>query len=855
MLFRKKLEKTNESINKSAENSNNKRASKKQIKVYRIAQNMIRYKMMREDGICCLGDDLYSKSIKFKDINYEIAPEDTQRTIIAMYKNLLNSLGNDIDVSLVINNRLINHDEFERNVLMKHHGDGLDVLRSEVNQHLINNMNKGNNSIVSDKMFTFTCKEENVLEAKKILNDIERGFQEQLFKLGCETEIMNGLDRMTVLHSITKPEEILKYTYQDLTIGTSTKDWISPYSYEFKKDYFEMGNRFCSTMVLLNYPTYFNDDLIYELSKMENNLLITLHMKLLSKDKAVELINRKAQFTEIQVDNETRKRRKMGDFDDKLPPNLQKQQNSIDEWRNAVEKSDEHIFKTKLVIMINAASYEEMLQVRRDVVRIGKRCGCEIVPMEYEQEMGFNEALPLGIPSKAINRLLLTDNVANIMPFTSQELLDDKNPIFYGVNHTTNNMILCNRTNLPNSNGFILGKSGMGKSFKVKEELSWVMMKDEEADVIIIDPQGEYKIIAETFNNYSNKKICDVLEISSNSKLYFNPFDGDVFQPDFIKQKAEFIQTIMAEMIGNGYLTPEQKSITDQVVYKVYQDYLLNLEQENFEQAVMPTLETFYNVLGQNNDPISKQMYRALWIYVYGSYDLFAHQSNVNVDSKLLIYDISNLGNTIVTLGQKVILESIREKIKRNHEKKRRTYVYIDEIYLLLKDEYSANFLYEFWKWARKYGAVLTGMTQNVSDLLRSQKGCTMLSNSEFFIILGQDSNDVMQLQSLLELSKEQAQFVLTAGRGEGLIRYGNTIIPFTDSFPKETICYSMWNTDPKASKNNQANELRLKQEEAKKVQEEIKQRELAEALLSTQIKTSTDKHTLLDETVNPDNY
>lgn len=815
-LFEKK-EKTKKSTNDSSKNSEpqTRKEKKEQLRQIRTAQAVIGYQQMLNNGICYLGEDMYSKAVRFKDINYQIAPDDVKMTLIRRYKALLNSMGNELDVSMVINNRIINREEFEQKILMKHHGDGLDVIRGEMNQHLINNMHRGNNSIVSDKMFVFSCKERNYLEAEKTLNNMEKDFLNQLYDLGCEPEPMDGEDRLETLHSILKPTSVFSFSYADMTAGASTKDAITPYSFSFKKDYFEMGDRFCRVMVLSTYPTWFNDQLIYELTQLESNLLMTFHMQIRSKEEAIADINKTSAMVDIQVQDENRKSMKNMDFSGTLPPNLAAHVENVREWRSAIEKGDERMFQTQMLVMINASSKDEMEQITKDVERIGKRNSCEFIPMEYEQELGFNCALPLGRPKEGLGRNLLTDNCANIMPFTSQELLDEEAPTFYGVNTTTNNMILCNRKTLPNANGFILGKSGSGKSFKVKEEFTWTFLNDDKADIIIIDPQGEYARVADSLNRYSNVPQCAVLEVSNTSELFFNPFDGDITQPDFTRRKAEFIQILMAEMIGNGFLTAEQKSITDQVVYQIYQNYESALAKKDYGNVEVPTLRTFYDILGTYDNAVAVNMYRSLWTYVEGSYNLFAHQSNVDANARMLVYDISQLGETIRTLGLKVVLENVREQIIRNHAHGKRTYIYIDEIYLLLKDEYSENFLYEFWKWVRKFGGACTGMTQNVSDLLRSQKGSAMLSNSEFYIILSQDQLDLSQLKSLLSLSEEQVRYVQTARKGSGLIRFGNTIIPFSDDFPKTTICYSMWNTDPQKLQNQKTAEMEKRKQEA----------------------------------------
>lgn len=788
--------KTKRSTN-NALSTESKKDQRKRIKRQRIAQNVFRYNAMMENGICVMDDDLYSRAIRFTDINYQIAPNDIQEQIIYKYANLLNSLGSNVDVSLVINNRLINREEFEQNIIMKHRGDGLDQIRGEMNSYLLDNMQKGNNSIISDKMFVFTCKEKNYQDAIKTLESLSKDFQDQLQGLGCNTEVLTGRQRLEGLATITKPGKPFVFDYKDLTPKSSSKDTIAPYAFDFKKDYFIMDDRYCSVMVLQNYPTWLQDKLISELSKMESNLLMTFHMQIKSKEDSLVLINQTSSKVDMQIDTENQKNLERANFSGKLPPKLQAQEESVAQWRVAIEEDDQRMFQCQFLILVNAPSYDEMLEVKKDVERIALRWNCGFITMNYEQEAGFNCVLPLGLPKEGLGRNLLTDNCSRVIPFTSQELLHEDNPIFYGINKTTNNMILCHRKHLANQNGFILGKSGSGKSFKVKEEISWLFLNDEEADIIIIDPQGEYKRLSETFNKYSNTQECQLLEVNNHSDLHFNPFEGDISQPDYIQRKAEIVTVMMAEMYGNGTLTGEQRSIIDQCVHEIYRDYEANLEN-NPTEAKTPTLKTFYEYLGKMNNPTAHQIHSSLWTYVNGSFDLFAKESNVDITSRMVIYDISELRDSISTLGLKIILENVREQVLKNHRRGRRTWIYIDEIWRLLKDKYSEAFLAEFWKWVRKFGGACTAISQNVSEILCSQEACTMLSNSEFYIIMGQEPIDLVQLKALLGLSEEQARFVNTANKGNGLLRFGNTIIPFTDQFPKDTICYAMWNTDPK---------------------------------------------------------
>ena len=359
-----------------------------------------------------------------------------------------------------------------------------------------------------------------------------------------------------------------------------------------------------------------------------------------------------------------------------------------------------------------------------------------------------------------------------------------------------------------------------------KKEITPLFLGDPNANIIIIDPQGEYKKLVDGLNKYSKKKECQILPVNSTSEFHFNPFDGDISRADFLSRKVEIAIVMMAQMVGvNGYLSGEQISIIGQIVHSMFLDYETALTADP-RNAHMPTLKTFHEYLGNYNGDVAHQMYEGLWTYVEGVNALFAHESNVDINSRMVVFDIHDMSESIKPLGNKIILETIKEQVLKNDEQGKDTWVYIDEIYRLLDNEYSENFLYEFWKWVRKFGGACTGITQNVTDLLRSAKTSTMLANSDFFIMLRQEKLDLVQLKGLLSLSDEQCRYVQMAPRGSGLIRYGKTIVPFTDKFPKNTICYEMWNTDPEDKKKMEEKRIRKLQEESLRLQKEQREKD-----------------------------
>ena len=440
------------------------------------------------------------------------------------------------------------------------------------------------------------------------------------------------------------------------------------------------------------------------------------------------------------------------------------------------------------------------------------------------------------------------------MPFTSQELLHENQPIFYGINKTTGNMILCNRKGLTNRNAFIMAPSGTGKSFIAKKEITPLFLGDPNANIIIIDPQGEYKKLVDGLNKYSKTNECQIIPVYPTSEFHFNPFDGDISRADFLSRKVEVAIVMMAQMVGvNGYLSGEQISIIDQIVHSMFLDYETVLTTDP-KSARMPTLKTFHEYLGNYEGDVAHQMHKGLWTYVKGVNDLFAHESNVNINSRMVVFDIHDMSESIKPLATKIILETIKEQVLKNDEQGKDTWVYIDEIYRLLDNEYSENFLYEFWKWVRKFGGACTGITQDVIDLLRSDKTSTMLANSDFFIMLHQEKLDLVQLKGLLNLSDEQCMYVSTCPKGSGLIRYGGTIVPFTDKFPKDTICYELWNTDPEDKKKLEEKRIRKLQEESLRLQKEQREKEEHEAKMREVMMPAYAPKKMNEETSNQNN-
>lgn len=782
MFLRKRKEVKEKNIKKT-------KSSKQERRERRNVQNAIHYDMMMKNGTCSLGNDLYSKTIRLQDINYQIAMEEDQMNIYSKYMENLNALGQENGIQLTVHNKKIDAEEFEKEIFMKEKEDGFDSYRNEFNQ-VVKRKLKNGNKIISEKLLTFTVKEDSYEEGDKALKLLENEFRNKFSEMQCEIESMKGYDRLETIYSMWNPDKKFFFNYDQLNDTFTTKDAIAPdmLNFQASSQWFQINDRYAKVLYLKNWSTELSDQLIQSLTRIEHNITISFHMKAIPRGDDIALVKRQIAKMEAQTMEEQRKAIDKGYNPEMIPMDLKYSYTEGQILRDDVEQRNQRLFECQFLIMINANSKEELDDIQKQVETTCKKMSCEVGVLSYRQEEAMNAVIPLGINMKYLARTLTTSVCAIMIPFTSQELMEKgTNSVYYGLNAITNNLIVANRTLLGNPSGWIFGKPGFGKSFAAKKELSWVWLNSKD-DIVAIDPQNEFSKLGKTFYG-------STIHVDTKNNVHLNPFDGDMRDHNFVKTKAEFAQILMAEIVGGGLLDAEQKGIIDVSIRLMYDEYQQKILRG--EEVEMPTLDDFQKILENREEKKSKTMALALSPYVTGgTYDLFSGQNNQDIHNRLTIYNILELPETMRTLAMKVILETLRMKILYNFKKRIRTWVYIDEIYLLLKDEYSSNFLYEFFKWARKFGAIITGITQNVEDLLNSPKARTMLSNSEFLILLNQAASDREELASLLNLSNEQSRCISNSKKGSGLIKFGNAIIPFMDEFEKDTKLYSLWNTN-----------------------------------------------------------
>ena len=742
---------------------------------------------MYEDGVCYLGDSLYSKTLKFSDINYQTARREEQIDVFSKYCEFLNSFDSDIKVQLTIFNRHIDQDDFSNNMLIKSKNDNYNDYRQEYNMMLLDKALQGQNNIIREKYITITLSSESYKSAISQFSRIEVDIINNLRNLGSECCVLNGLQRLELIQRILLPTQKFTFDYDYLLESNlCTKDFISPTSFDFTdKNYVEIDSHVNQTLAILELPTDLQDRLIADFMDISSHLTINLHISSIEKDKALAIVKQKIGFMEQQKIDEQKKAIKNGYDPDMIPHELKYSLKEAEDLLDDLKEKNQKMFKVTILINVSEKDIEELNKIINQIRTVANRHHCKLLNLSHLQEKAINATLPIGTNQLEVKRTLTTSSTGIFIPFTTQELFQEHGS-FYGLNSISRNLIFFDRKTLKNANGFILGTPGSGKSFTAKHEIIKTLLNTDD-EVIIIDPEREYTPLASLFDG-------EVIHISAGSKSYINPFDINLDysdEDDPLLLKSEFILSLFEVLIGSRYgLSSAQKGLIDRSIKLTYANYFANPSKNP-----IPTLKDFYVTLKNQPEEESTNLALALELFIHGSLSVFANQTNIDLKKRFTVFDIKDLGKQLKTMGMLIVLDQIWNRISQNRLIGKRTWVYIDELYILFQNEYSANYLFELYKRARKWGAIPTGITQNVEDLLLSDTARRMLSNSEFILLLNQATSDRIQLADLLNLSPQQLSYVTNSSEGKGLLVAGKNIIPFDDQFPKDTNLYKVMTT------------------------------------------------------------
>jgi hypothetical protein len=757
---------------------------------------------MFQNGICQTGSNFFSKMLKFSDINYQVAQRDEQIDIFSKYCEILNYFDPKINIQITVHNRRIDKDEFKSQMFLKNQNDDKDELRQEYNDMLDKKALQGQNSIVREKYIIFGLEADAYDEAYPALMRIETDLTSRFKELGCDVMTVSGEERLEHINSILNPSEPLKFDY-DMLVGTglNTKDFIAPYFFDFKLDnkqtYFEFGDYYGQVLMLKKFPTDLSDKLLNALSEIPCNSTINIHTNSMDNSSAIEMVKTKLAFMEQDKVNRQQKLLQQGTDPDMIPQHLKRHIDETNMLIDDIQNKNQRLFKGSILVFTSATTVEELRENVEKLKGVARSHSCELMPIACEQESALNATLPLARNDIKIRRTLTTAAQAIFIPFTTQELFE-KNGMYYGLNALSRNLIFFNRKGLKNPSGFVLGTPGSGKSFATKRELVNILLSSADDEVLVIDPESEYLTLASNFGG-------EIIKISNDTDTFFNPLDitlnysdGDdedkdenplSFKTEFI---FSFLDVVVTKESGIG-LTGAERTLVDRTLTETYKSYFKN------PKLGMPTLLDFCKELEKVKAPElqteKNNLLKVLGLYTTGSFNLFSHKTNVDVNNRFVVYDIKELGDQLKTLGMLVILDQIWNRVTSNRLLGRKTWIVVDEAHLLFSNPFSAQFLNSLWKRARKYGGICTGITQNVSDLLENPLASKMLSNSDYIMMLNQATPDRVKLGEILNISPTQLSFVTNSTAGQGLMFAGNSIIPFVDKFPSDTRLYQMMTT------------------------------------------------------------
>ena len=754
------------------------------------AQRSIPYREMARDGICRVQDKYYSKTIRFYDINYQLAQNEDKNAIFENWCDFLNYFDSSIHFQLSFINHHSNMKEFESVIQIKPRHDAFDDVRMEYAQMLKNQLAKGNNGLARTKYITFGVEAENIREAKPKLERIETDILNNFKVLGVSAYPLDGRERLQIMYETFNPEEKVPFQFsfdQVLRSGMGTKDFIAPTSFLFKngKD-FMMGNTIGAVSYLQILAPELTDRMLAEFLDMDRNLIVNLHIQSLDQMKAIKLVKSKVTDINRMKIEEQKKAVRSGYDMDIIPSDLNTYGGEAKRLLEDLQSRNERMFLVTIVFLNTAKTKQELDNAVFQTAGIAQKYNCSLRRLDYMQEPGLMSSLPLGLNLIPIKRALTTTSTAIFVPFTTQELFMEGESLYYGLNALSNNMIMVDRKKLKNPNGLILGTPGSGKSFSAKREITNAFFVTQD-DIIIGDPEGEYYPLVNALGG-------QVIHISPTSHDYINPMDINLDYSDDdnpLGFKSDFILSLCELIMGsrNG-IEAEEKSVIDRCLPLVYQKY--------FEQPVpenMPVLGDLYDCLRQQKEVQAQRIATALEIYVNGSLKVFNHRTNVELNNRIVCFDIKDLGKQLKKLGMLIVQDQVWNRVTVNRAAHKSTRYYIDEFHLLLKEEQTAAYSVEIWKRFRKWGGIPTGITQNIKDLLASREIENIFENSDFIYMLNQAAGDRQILAKQLNISPHQLSYVTNSGEGEGLIFYGSTIIPFKDKFDKSLRLYSLMTT------------------------------------------------------------
>ena len=764
------------------------KSERHQFSIPRSAQQSIPVQRIYRDGIWQVGGNKYSRTWRFADINYSVASHEDQQEMFLAYCGVLNSLPTGATAKITINNRRLNGTDFQHSVLMHLKGDKMDRYRQEYNGILMDKAVESNN-LIQDKYITISVARRSIDEARTFFKRVDIDLSKSFGKLDSGAKPLDSHERLRIFHSFFRPGEEQNFRFdlsESIKRGHSFKDSIAPDGICFKADHFELGGKVGRVLFLREYASYIKDSMITDLSDFSRNLMLSIDILPIPTNEAIKEMQSRIMGVESDITRWQQKQNANNNFTATVPYELEQLRAENKEFLDDLSTRDQRMIFANVTLVHMADTLEQLDADTETLQSIGNESLCQFSILRYQQEDGLNTALPYGLRRVKTTRTLTTESAAVLMPFRVQEI-QDAGGIFCGVNAVSKNLLICNRKRLLNPHGFILGVSGSGKSFSMKEAITFIALSTSD-DIIIIDAEREYGDLTRALGG-------EVIEISPSSPHHINPLEisrgyGSGENP--VAMKSELLMSICEQQMGAGELGAFHKSIIDRCTANVYHDLI-----KSGGKGRQPVLSDWRNEVKRQPEREAQELALASELFVEGSLNMFAHETNVDISNRLITFDLYEMGEQLKPTALNVTLETIQNRVAANRLAGKYTWVFVDEVYLFFRYHYSAQFLYKCWKRFRKYACAMTAATQNVEECLRSDTARLMFANSEFLVLLNQAATDRAELAKLLNISSNQMSYITGAEAGHGLIRFGGSIVPFINEFPRDTELYHLMTTAP----------------------------------------------------------
>ena len=761
---------------------------KEKFQVPRKVQDLIPIKNIWPDGIFKVGNK-FSKSFRFSDINYLVASREDKESMFLTYSELLNSLDSGATTKITINNHRLNRSDFEESILMPMKQDGLDEYRKEYNDMLLDKAT-GANGITQEKYITITVAKKDIEEARAYFARIGADLAAHFANLGSKCAPLNAVERLRILHDFYRPGDEAAFSFdmnRKARLGHDFRDYICPDSIERTADHIKLGEKYARVLFLKDYASYIKDSMFSELTELNRNLMLSIDVIPIPTDEAVREVERLLLGVETNITGWQRRQNQNNNFSAVVPYDMELQRKESKEFLDDLTTRDQRMMFAVVTMVITADTKEQLDLDTETVLSTARKHMCQMATLKYQQTDGLNTVLPIGTRKINAFRTLTTESLAVLMPFKVQEIMD-KGGIYFGENAISHNLIMCNKANLLNQSAFLLGVPGAGKSFSAKELIAFLMLHPDYAndDILICDPEGEFGALVKALGR--EKATVAHLVAGGKDRLNAMYMVEGYGEQNPIVEKSQFVMSLIEQIDKRG-VGPQHKSIIDRCTALVYP------EAENAGRVA--TLCDLRQKLLEQPEDKAREIALSLELYTTGSLDIFGRESTVDLSKPYVVFDIHGLGEQLKPAGSLVITDTILNRVTLNWKRGKRTHVFIDEFHVMFENEQSGIFFNSAWRQFRKRGAYPTAITQNVEYLLDSVQASTMLSNSEFIVMLNQAASDRAKLAKLLNISNEQMSYVTNADAGCGLIRYGSALVPFINRFPRDTKLYALMPTKP----------------------------------------------------------